>query len=147
MSQPDVILVDDEHEILEIGAAALRGAGYEVLPAISGDVALILIEQGLPFELLITDIVMPGTLDGFALARKARDLRPGIKVIYSTGFSGAASIRSRGAPYGDMLVKPWRVDDLVNAVRLALAPTERGDDLSYPDDLLSLCDAPRLRTG
>ena len=122
MSQPDILLVDDDEDILEVGIAALRAAGFEPLPAISADVALVLLEEGLNFELLITDVVMPGTLDGFALARRARDLRPGLRIIYTTGYAGAASIRSPGAPFGETLVKPWRIDDLVGAARRALRP-------------------------
>ena len=71
-----ILVVDDEREILELVPAILRDEGYRVSSAISGDVALMILEQGLPFQLLITDIAMPGLLDGYALARQARDLRP-----------------------------------------------------------------------
>ena len=116
MSRPDILLVDDEEDILDLGIYVLREAGYEAVPALSGDIAVILLEQGLPFQVLITDVVMPGLLDGFALARRARELRPEIRIIYSTGFSGVASVRSRGAPHGERLIKPWRPEDLVRIV-------------------------------
>jgi CheY-like chemotaxis protein len=120
MSRPDILLVDDEPDILEFGVAFLRAAGYQPLSAVSGDVALILLEQGLPFELLITDVMMPGTLDGFALARHALAFRPNLRVIYTTGFSSAANVRARGAPFGDVLTKPWQVADFMAAVRRAM---------------------------
>jgi DNA-binding NtrC family response regulator len=120
MGRPQILLVDDEQDMLDIEIAALREAGFEALPAISGDVAAILLEEGLPFDLLITDIVMPGTLDGFALARRAKELRPDIRIIYSTGFAGSAAQRSRGAPKGTVLPKPWRLHQLVEAVRNAV---------------------------
>lgn len=121
MSATDILLVDDEQDILDLGVAVLRGAGYNVLPALNGDIAMILLEQGLPFRLLVTDIVMPGLLDGFSLARKAREALPDIRIIYTTGYSGAASIRSRGAPYGDTLVKPWMPRDLLEIVGRTMA--------------------------
>src|SRR5690349_14162195 len=108
MIGPGILIVDDEQDILDIAAAALSEAGYTVTSAKSRDIALILLEQRVPFELLITDIVLEGFLDGFALARKAREFRAGIKIIYMTGYSGIAHIRSRGAPYGEVLTKPWR---------------------------------------
>ncbi len=111
-----ILVVDDEREILELVPAILRDEGYRVSSAISGDVALMILEQGLPFQLLITDIAMPGLLDGYALARKARELRPEMSFIYMTGFAGMASVRSRGAPYGEMIIKPWTTQRLLDAV-------------------------------
>jgi two-component SAPR family response regulator len=70
----------------------------------------------LPFQLLITDIAMPGLLDCYALARKARELRPEMQIIYMTGFAGMANIRSRGAPYGQTIIKPWTTQVLLAAV-------------------------------
>lgn len=120
MSGTDILLVDDEQDILDLGIGVLREAGYDVLPALNGDIALILLEQKLPFRLLVTDIIMPGMLDGFALARKARETRPDIRIVYTTGFSGAADIRSRGAPYGETLIKPWMPHDLLAIVQATM---------------------------
>jgi CheY-like chemotaxis protein len=124
MSVTEILLVDDEQDILDIGVAVLRSGGYRVLPALNGDIAMILIEQGLPFRLLVTDIIMPGLLDGFSLARRAREALPDIRIVYTTGYSGAASIRSRGAPDGETLVKPWLPRDLLAIVNATMARTE-----------------------
>src|SRR5882724_1664074 len=121
MNRPDILLVDDERDILDLGVAALSKAGYSVQSAISGDIAFILIEQGLLFDMLITDVIMPGLLDGFALATKARQLIPDLPIVYSTGYSHVASVRSRGAPEGRVLIKPWLRTDLLQAVNWALA--------------------------
>jgi DNA-binding NtrC family response regulator len=131
MTQPRILFVDDEKDIAAIAAETLEPAGYDVLTAIDSDIALILMEEGVAFDLLITDIVLPGLLDGFALARHALRLMPRIRVVYSTGFGGVARIRSRGAPYGEVLEKPWRSGTLLKTVRLALeagarAPTSFG---------------------
>jgi DNA-binding NtrC family response regulator len=120
MGEPEILLVDDERDILEIGVMALREAGYAVQPAANGDIALVLIEQGVPFRLLITDVVMPGILDGFALARRAREVDPSLPIIYTTGFARVASVRSPGAPHGDTLQKPWRPSELLRLVAAVL---------------------------
>jgi DNA-binding response OmpR family regulator len=120
MPEPDILLVDDERDVLEIGLMALREAGYAVQPAANGDIALVLIEQGLPFRLLITDVVMPGLLDGYALARRAREFDPDLPIIYTTGFGTVARVRSPGAPPGDTLPKPWRPSELLKLVNAVL---------------------------
>jgi len=122
MAGPEILFVDDERDILLMGADALREAGYVVQPAANADIALVLIEQGLAFSLLVTDIVMPGVLDGFALARRARELHPELRIIYTTGFSRVAAIRSPGAPYGSTLFKPWKPSELLRTVAGLLAP-------------------------
>ena len=126
MQEPVILLVDDERDILEIGVTALREAGYAVQPAPSGDIALVLIEQGLPFRLLITDVIMPGELDGYALARRARERDPNLPIIYTTGFARVASVRSPGAPYGDTLPKPWRPSELLKLVSAVLREPAKG---------------------
>jgi len=126
MPSAAILLVDDERDILDLAVVALREVGYSVQPAASGDIAVVLLEQGLTFGLLVTDVVMPGRFDGFALARRARELLPGLPVIYTTGFSQVASIRSPGAPHGTTLAKPWRPSELLRAVQSLLpAPAER----------------------
>jgi CheY-like chemotaxis protein len=124
MGAADILLVDDEQDILDIGMTVLRGAGYQVLPALSGDIAMVMVDQGLQFRLLVTDIIMPGLLDGFSLARRVREALPDIRIVYTTGYSGAASIRSRGAPYGDTLAKPWMPRDLLEIVGNTMAKAD-----------------------
>jgi two-component system cell cycle sensor histidine kinase/response regulator CckA len=111
-----ILVVEDEAAILELTVSVLRDEGYRVTSAINGDVALVILQQGLPFRLLITDIAMPGLLDGYALARKARELQPEMQIIYMTGFASMASVRSRGAPYGQTIVKPWTSQVLLATV-------------------------------
>jgi CheY-like chemotaxis protein len=121
MMHLDILLVDDERDILDLGMAALRGAGYSVQQAISGDIAFLLIQQGLLFNLLVTDIVMPGQLDGFGLAKKVREVIPAMPIVYSTGFARAADMRTKDAPDGCLLIKPWRQRDLLAAVGSAMS--------------------------
>ncbi len=116
MTTPRILFADDDKDILNLGVTALQEAGYDVMPAINSDIACVLFEQGLVFDVLVTDIVLPGRLDGFGLAVKAREFMPNIGIIYSTGFGNVARIRAQGALYGDLLVKPWRVRDLVKLI-------------------------------
>ena len=121
MQHVEILLVDDERDILALGVSTLRGAGSSVQPAMSADVALILVEQGLLFDLLITDIVMPGFLDGYALARKVREFIPGLPILYSTGYGKAATMSREAAPPGQLLLKPYRQPELLRAVEHVLS--------------------------
>jgi DNA-binding NtrC family response regulator len=116
MGYAEILFVEDDSAILDMSVEMLRGAGYEVVPAINADIALILIEEGLPFRLMITDVVLPGRLDGFALARRAKEIVPKIEIVYATGFPDVAGVRSRGAPWGRTLLKPYGRDDLLKTV-------------------------------
>lgn len=134
--KPTILFVDDDSDVLAIGISTLEEFGYRVQGAASGDIAAILLEQGLHFDLLITDIVMPGKLDGFGLADKAHVLVPEMRVIYSTGYGEVARIRSRGAVYGEFLRKPWRAADLLRSAAAALrhpaAALACGDPIHNP---------------
>lgn len=132
MAYADILFVEDDPAILEIAIEVLREASYEVVPAVNADIALILLEEGLPFRLLITDIVLPGRLDGFALARRAKEILPKIEIIYATGFPVVAGVRSRGAPWGRTLLKPYGRDDLVNVVEAAFVTPAPSDMSSRP---------------
>src|SRR5260370_13179668 len=90
------------------------------MQAVNADIALILLEQGLPFRLLITDVVLPGRLDGFALARRAKELRPKIEIIYETAFPVVAGIKSRRAPRGRTVLQTLRRDDLLQNLEFLL---------------------------
>ncbi len=114
--QPEILFVDDQKDVLEIGVLTLRQEGYRVTPAASGDIALVILEQHIRYRLLITDVVLPGVLDGFALAHKAKQLVPGIAIVYTTGYGGIINVRSQGAPYGEVLSKPWKAANLLGLV-------------------------------
>lgn len=101
------ILFADDPALIDVGTALLRRAKHEIAPAASGDIALQLLEERASFRLPIDDVVLRGSVDGFGLARRAKELRPTIQVIYMTDFPVVANIRSRGAPWGKTLFKPF----------------------------------------
>lgn len=104
-----VLLVEDELLVREVAAEDLREAGFDVTPANDGDEALSLLRDGQRFDLLFTDIRMPGATDGWELARQARELIPELKVIYATGLGEASDGLEEGESY---VRKPYNLKDL-----------------------------------
>ena len=80
-----VLLVDDELLIRIVAAEALAAAGFEVVDVDTGEAAVALLDGGLRPALLVTDVMMPGSHDGIALAQRARCLLPGMPVITASG--------------------------------------------------------------
>lgn len=115
-------MVDDEVDLLEIAVAYLEEAGYRTLYATDGAAALREFEREPAIDLLLTDVVMPGGMNGVALAGVLRTRAPAIKVVYSSGFPSTALNERSGAPMDAPLVnKPYRRDALLAAVKEALA--------------------------
>ncbi|HYC30649.1 MAG TPA: MASE1 domain-containing protein, partial [Gemmatimonadales bacterium] len=117
-----VLLVEDEEMVREIAARALTEAGYRVLQAESGTRALqVLGETGERISLLLTDVVMPG-IGGRELAAQVTRLRPGVPVLYTSGYTDGEILR-RGLldPGAAFLAKPFTTDALVRAVRQRLS--------------------------
>ncbi|MGP8191208.1 MAG: response regulator, partial [Methylovirgula sp.] len=99
---------------------ALQNAGYDVAAFDNGLAAYNRLREE-PFELLLTDIVMP-EMDGIELARRATELDPDIKVMFITGFAAVALNPDNNAPkQAKILSKPFHLKDLVNEVQRLLA--------------------------
>jgi CheY-like chemotaxis protein len=119
--RPGIILVvDDEEDILDLVTQALAALGRRVVPARNGDIALVILESGVAVDLLFTDVVMPGNLDGIALAEQAKRLNPSAKILYGTGHTGLRS-GDQAPLLGDVLSKPYRLSELVRRVQALLA--------------------------
>ena len=119
-----ILLVEDEWLIRSMVAEELAEIGFEVCEAESGDQALTLITQDpAVFTLLVTDIHMPGSLNGIEVASLLRARRPNLPVIYTTG---RPDVLHGLQPFGDneiLLEKPFELCDLLNA---ALRLLDRG---------------------
>jgi PAS domain S-box-containing protein len=117
-----VLVVDDEVDLLEIAVAYLEDMGYQALHAADGAHALEVLAREPGIDLLITDVIMPGGMNGVELARRVRQLKPGVKIIYSSGFpSEALAERSGTQVDGPLLYKPYQRDEFAAAVRGAMA--------------------------
>ena len=115
-----ILVVDDEESIREFADAALRAAGYETAVAASGEDALRLAEEFGNFELLLTDLRMRG-IDGCELARRLRQARPDLRVLYLTGYSDAL-FNEKPILWHDeaFLEKPTSVRGLLESVSMLL---------------------------
>jgi PAS domain S-box-containing protein len=116
-----VLVVDDEVDLLEIAVAYLDGMGLTVFHAIDGNQAIEILERVPDIALMVTDVMMPGGMDGVELARRARVLVPGLKIIYSSGFpSDALAQRSGTRVDGPLLYKPYQRQKFVDMVSQGL---------------------------
>ena len=113
-SLPTILVVEDEKLLLDILVVELEDAGFQVLQAISYEVALSYLEAQAPIDALITDIRLPHRRSGWDLAEHARSLLPNLPVIYVSGFSHEAPREVAGSV---MFAKPYRVSAIVQAIR------------------------------
>ena len=115
-----ILIVDDEADIRGLIADWLAGHGYTVRVASCAADALRLIEDDESIELLCTDIVMPGDLNGFDLARRAEQIRPGMKLLYMSAYSVAETVRAERDVGSRLVQKPFRLDYLLETIQGAL---------------------------
>ena len=118
-----LLVVDDDPDVRDLTAEILRERGYRILEAGSGEEAVRLAaDYPRPIHLLLTDVLMP-RMDGPTLAQRLLERRPGLKVLYMTGFSGRAISEDGELPHGtEVLSKPFTFDDLTGRVREVLGP-------------------------
>ena len=117
-----ILVVEDDAEVREFSVAMLRGLGYQTLHAADGDSALkALGSSSRPVDLLFSDVVLPGGMNGAALAARAMMLCPSLKVLYTTGYAREALVHGgRLDPGVELLGKPFTHDELAHRVREVL---------------------------
>jgi two-component system cell cycle response regulator CpdR len=114
-----ILLAEDDNDMRRFLAKALQNAGYDVSAFDNGASAYNRLREE-PFELLLTDIVMP-EMDGIELARRATELDPDIKVMFITGFAAVALNPDLQAPRdAKVLSKPFHLRELVSEVEKML---------------------------
>lgn len=114
-------MVDDHEGTREMVSAVLESAGFAVLTRASGEEGLLEIARDPSIALLITDIVMPGRLNGWRLAETGKALRDGLRIIYITAAPHA--VPASGPGLGPLVPKPCVPDQLVASVERALGLT------------------------
>jgi CheY-like chemotaxis protein len=116
-----VLVVEDNAALRRVVTRQLTRLGYAVLEAPDAEAALVLLAER-PVDLLFTDIVMPGEMDGIALARQALARWPQVKAVLTSGFPGSTFGSHLGtlAATTQILTKPYRIEDLAAALRTAL---------------------------
>jgi CheY-like chemotaxis protein len=122
-----VLVVEDDPRVREHAVTLLRGLGYRVSDAADGAAALKVLAGPEFVDLLFTDIVMPGGMNGRQLADAARALRPHLRVLYTSGYTENAIVHhGRLDPGVQLLAKPYRRRQLARKVRAVLDGPEPG---------------------
>lgn len=111
-----ILVVDDEPAIRAVLSEYLRDCGFHPLSAASGDDAVRMIEQGIAIDLVFSDVRMPGTLDGYGLARWIMDNRPDLPVLLVTGDQGKAKAAA-GIGGTETMAKPYDFEILARKIR------------------------------
>jgi PAS domain S-box-containing protein len=119
LGKPAVLVVEDNDDVRELAEQVLEMEGYAVKSAASGEQALELLRQGIRVDLLFTDVIMPGGMNGLELVKCVRGLRPSLPVLVTTGYMDELPQGGRGGGL-DILAKPYRQEDLLARVRKAL---------------------------
>lgn len=120
VTQPRILLVEDRSDVAATTAQMLELLGYQTAIAHDADSALQLLTQSNTYELLLSDVIMPGSMDGIALARKAARQYPSLKVLLVTGYAQLGENENLEFP---VLCKPYRHADLARKLRELLSQT------------------------
>ena len=116
-----ILVVEDDKLVRDYVLAQLHGLGYVTLEAANATEALAIIEAGTPFDLLFTDVIMPG-LNGRQLAERVFRMKPDLKVLFTSGYTEDAIIHHGRLDEGVLLLaKPYRKSELAAMIRKALA--------------------------
>ncbi len=116
-----VLVVEDDSGVLALTSEMLNELGYQVITASDAKSALEVLQREPNVDLVFTDVVMPGGQTGIQLATAARELRPGIKVLLTSGYTGEALARHQPAEFNLPLIpKPFRQSELGGRLRTIL---------------------------
>jgi len=119
-----ILVVEDNNNVAQVTQSLLEQIGYETVRTDSASEALKILDSGQKFDLVFSDIVMPGTINGIGLAERVKERHRGIPVLLTTGYS--EGLKLAGSNY-DVLRKPFVVSTLEQAVQAAIA-TKNGKD-------------------
>jgi PAS domain S-box-containing protein len=116
-----ILVVEDDALVRGFVITQLQSLGYRTISAATGRAAMEIVERGEAFELLFTDVILPGGMSGRDLAQAAAKRRPGLKVLYTSGYTDNAVVHHGRLDEGVLLLtKPYRKPQLADMVRKAL---------------------------
>jgi signal transduction histidine kinase/ActR/RegA family two-component response regulator len=113
-----LLMVEDDDGVASVVCEMLKELGYDPIRAASAAEALVTLKKDGPFDLVFSDMVMPGEMDGIELAREIRKRKPGLPVVLTTGFSEAAAAANQDGLR--LLVKPYRIEQLAAELQAAM---------------------------
>lgn len=115
-----VLVVEDDELLRSYVRTQLSSRGYRVIEAQNAAEALEIVESSTPIDLLFTDVVMPGGMNGPNLAARTRARRPALKILFTTGYADHATVARLGVTDANVIHKPYRPDALAFAIREAI---------------------------
>jgi CheY-like chemotaxis protein len=117
-----ILIVEDDALVRKFVITQIAGLGYGTLQAANAAEALKLVESGVPIDLLFTDVIMPGGMNGRQLVETATKLRPALRVLYTSGYTENAIVHHGRLDAGVLLLaKPYRKPELARMIRVALS--------------------------
>ena len=129
-----ILVVEDDAMVRSYVTAQLQSLGYTILSTDKATEALALIDKGAEFDLLFTDVIMPGAMNGTQLAEEAAKRRSPLKVLFTSGYTENALIHHQRLDPGVLLLaKPYRKADLARMVRIALGTDPRPEAAPMSD--------------
>ena len=116
-----ILLIEDDEHLREVPVKILRKQGYEVVEAADGKEAIKHLQDSQPFDLLFTDVVLPGGMSGFEIVEGIKRLQPDIKVLYTSGYAESAIVpQEKRDLKTTLLMKPYSREKLLEKVRATL---------------------------
>ncbi len=119
---PKLLVVEDQEAVRAVACGFLTDFGYEVIEAEDGLQALARLQENPDVDLMFSDVVMPGGMNGFDLAQAARSMRPGLKIVHTSGYPKGAMVHQEEPRFreGFIIMKPYRREDLHKIIKEAL---------------------------
>jgi CheY-like chemotaxis protein len=116
-----ILIVEDDHLVRAFVVGQIQSLGYVTLSAVNADEALVILNSAQPIDLLFTDMIMPGSMNGRQLADEALRRRPSLKILFTSGYTENTVIHYGRLDAGVLLLaKPYRRADLARMIRSAL---------------------------
>jgi DNA-binding NtrC family response regulator len=108
-----ILIVEDDDQVMDVAIANVETLGYRVVIARNAAAALKILSSGEPIDVMFSDVVMPGGMNGMQLAIEAKRLRPSVRILLTSGYPASAMAAQQGlGDLGPILAKPYRSEDL-----------------------------------
>jgi CheY-like chemotaxis protein len=122
VKRPKILVVEDQEAVRAVACGFLEDFGYEIIEAGDGFEALSKLQENDDVDLMFSDVVMPGGMNGFDLAQAALSMKPGLKVVHTSGYPKGAMVHQDEPRFkeGFIIMKPYRREDLQKIIKDAL---------------------------
>ena len=120
--RPKILVVEDQEAVRAVACGFLEDFGYEIVEAGDGFQALAVLQEHDDIDLMFSDVVMPGGMNGFDLAQAALSLKPKLKIVHTSGYPKGAMVHQDEPRFknGFIIMKPYRREELQKIIRDAL---------------------------